>query len=199
MPFSTPLFDEAIKKLIAKMAPASVLDIGPGAGKYGKMIGLLRREGVRIDRLAALEIDARYIAQFELDRIYDEVRCGDAAALPDARSDEVFDLVIFGDVLEHLRKSAGVDLIDFLYYRVKYLLLVIPVDYIQDAVAGHAHEAHISTWYPEDFDRYKALHVQVDFPDHPSMCLVMINGLRTAPERDFLFASDAASAAPDLF
>lgn len=199
MPFSASVFDDSIKLLVAKMAPSSVLDIGPGAGKYGKIVNALRSEGVGIERLAALEVDAQYIEHFELGKIYDEVRSGSAADLPDTRSDETFDLVILGDVLEHLRKSDGLDLIDFLYYRVKYMLLVIPIDYVQGAWGGHPHEAHISTWYPEDFDRYKAFYVQVNLSDHPSICLVMINGLRTVIDRDFIFSTDAASAVPSLF
>jgi SAM-dependent methyltransferase len=199
MPFSAPVFDESIKALLARMAPASVLDIGPGAGKYGRIVNDLRREGTKIARLVALEIDPQYIEQFELGKIYDEVRCGSAADLPDGRSDEAFDLVILGDVLEHLRKSDGLDLVDFLFYRVKYMLLVIPIDYVQGAWEGHPHEAHISTWYPEDFDRYKATYVQLNLPQHPALCLVMINGLRAAAGRDFVFASDAAAAAPGLF
>jgi SAM-dependent methyltransferase len=199
MPFSLPVFDAAVKALIARMAPASVLDIGPGAGKYGRMVNALRKEGVKVERLAALEIDPGYIARFELASIYDEVRCGDAARLADARSDETFDLVILGDVLEHLKKSDGIDLVDFLYYRVKYLLLVIPIDYIQGAWEGHAHEAHISTWYPSDFARYKATFVEAELADQPSICLVMVNGLRCAAGRDFMFATDAAAAVPELF
>jgi SAM-dependent methyltransferase len=200
MPYSAPIFDDSIKQLVARMTPSSVLDIGPGAGKYGKIVNILRREGARIERLIALEVDAKYIEQFELAKIYDEVRCGNAADLPDTRSDEAsFDLVILGDVLEHLRKSDGLDLVDFLYYRVKYMLLVIPIDYIQVSSGEHPHEAHISTWYPQDFDRYRATYVQLDIPNHPPMCLVMINGLRAIPDRDFIFASDAASAVPLLF
>ncbi|MBS0361765.1 MAG: hypothetical protein JSR98_10320, partial [Proteobacteria bacterium] len=179
MPVSASVFDQQIALLIARMRPDSVLDIGPGAGKYGQMVRFLRERGLPVGSLQAVEIDQSYIDRFGLADIYDVVQLGDASALPDVGPDAAWDLVILGDVLEHFRKSRGVDLIDYLYYRTKYIVLVIPIDYIQGAWQGHAAEAHISTWYAEDFARYKASGFRsVDPSTGAELQLILINGLR---------------------
>jgi phospholipid N-methyltransferase len=194
MPVSAMVFDQIISALIAKMRPTSVLDIGPGAGKYGLIVKALREQGVEIESLAAVEIDESYIEQFKLNDIYDMVQLGDAAMLPDVGPDAEWDLVILGDVLEHFRKSRGTDLIEYLYYRTKYIILVVPIDYIQGAWEGHHAEAHISTWYPADFARYKASCFSSMSGSGSEIQLVLINGLRTDPAADFVIARDLQSS-----
>jgi len=194
MPYSAMVFDQIVAAVIEKMRPTSVLDIGPGAGKYGLIIKALRELGVDIESLAAVEIDQSYIDQFKLNDIYDMVQLGDASLLPDVGPDAQWDLVILGDVLEHFRKSRGADLIDYLYYRTKYIILVVPIDYIQGAWEGHHAEAHISTWYPADFARYKAICVSSTTPSGSEIQLVLINGLRADPATDFILARDLASS-----
>jgi hypothetical protein len=197
MPYSAVVFDQHIAALILRMRPASVLDIGPGAGKYGRIVKMLRDDhGLPVESLAAVEIDPSYIEEFGLREIYDVVQEGDAALLPDVGPDATWDLVILGDVLEHLRKSRGVDLIDYLYYRTKYIVLVVPIDYIQGAWEGHHAEAHISTWYPADFVRYKASCISAmgGSSSGAEIQLILINGLRADPAADFIFARDAASS-----
>jgi hypothetical protein len=176
------------------MRPTSVLDIGPGAGKYGLIVKALRENGVEIESLAAVEIDESYIEQFKLNDIYDVVQLGDAAMLPDVGPDAQWDLVILGDVLEHFRKSRGTDLIEYLYYRTKYIILVVPIDYIQGAWEGHHAEAHISTWYPADFARYKASCFSATSPSGSEIQLILINGLRVDPAADFVLARDLQSS-----
>ena len=51
-----------------------------------------------------------------------------------------FDLVIIGDCIEHMRKSDGVDLLNFLMYRSGYICVIYPEAYIQDDWDGHAAE-----------------------------------------------------------
>ena len=194
MPYSAVVFDQTIAALIAKMAPTSVLDIGPGAGKYGLIVKALRELGVEIESLAAVEIDESYIEQFKLNDIYDMVQLGDASMLPDVGPDAQWDLVILGDVLEHFRKSRGTDLIEYLYYRTKYIILVVPIDYIQGAWEGHHAEAHISTWYPADFARYKASCFSSMSGSGSEIQLILINGLRADPAADFIVARDLPSS-----
>lgn len=193
MPYSAMVFDRHVATLLQRIVRASVLDIGPGAGKYGMIIKALRDSGVAIGASTALEIDAGYIEQFKLADLYDEVRQGDATKLPDIGPNASWDMVILGDVLEHFRKSLGVDLLDYLYYRVKYLVLVVPVDYIQGAADDHAQEAHISLWYADDFARYKATGFTTKTPAGEEIQLILINGLRADPAQDFIFARDLAA------
>jgi hypothetical protein len=195
MPYSDHAFDQQIETLVERMRPTSVLDIGPGAGKYGKMVRGIRDRGVDVSLIAAIEIDESYIEQFGLREIYDVVQLGDAATLPDVGPDAQWDLVILGDVLEHLRKSRGMDLMEYLYYRTKYVILAIPIDYVQGAWEGHHAEAHISTWRAEDFARYKATCLHSSAGSGVEMLLVMFNGLRASPAQDFIFARDLLTSA----
>jgi SAM-dependent methyltransferase len=195
MPYSAMTFDQIVARLIELTHPASVLDIGPGAGKYGKMIQALRERGVAIGSSAAVEIDASYIEKYGLNDIYDVVQLGDAADLPDVGPNAEWDLVVLGDVLEHFRKSRGTDLIEYLYYRTRQIILVVPIDYIQGAWEGHHAEAHISTWYPDDFARYKATCFSSGAANPGAeIQLVLINGLRADPATDFIFARDLQSS-----
>ena len=186
MPYSEPLFDAKILEILRQIRPQTVLDIGPGAGKYGRMIRGLAAEGQTVERLSAVEIDASYVETFDLGAVYDEIAIGDAGGLPDVGPDAAWDLVILGDVLEHFRKS-GVDLLDYLYYRTKHILLVIPVDYVQGSWEGHGAEAHISVWRPEDFQNYRASLIVARTDGGQETLLVMINGLRARRGEDHMF------------
>ena len=153
MPFSDGAFNEWIGDFIEQMQPKTVLDIGPGAGKYG----LIVRARAPKASLMAREIDESYIQRYKLHEIYDYVTIGDATKLihdPSFRSD----LVILGDCIEHMRKSDGVDLLNFLVYRTAYIIVVTPWGLVQDAWEGHVAEAHISTWSEHDFVGWNTYH-----------------------------------------
>jgi SAM-dependent methyltransferase len=150
MPVSHWLPNKITKKMLKNIKVQKFLDIGSGAGKYGKMV----REFHRKAKSIGVEIDASYIEQFKLDEIYDEVWCMSAADLIEKKLDESYDLVIIGDCIEHLRKSQGIDLLNFLVYRTKYLLIHYPNRYVQDSVDEHTHEAHISFWTESDFQGF---------------------------------------------
>jgi hypothetical protein len=57
-----------------------------------------------------------------------------------------------------MRKSAGIDLLNFLIYRAGYICVIYPDRYVQDDWEGHAAEAHISTWSLADFNDWNVLH-----------------------------------------
>ena len=157
MPYSSNAFDDSINTVVSLLQPATVCDIGPGAGKYGRIVRHRAAEDGFSTRVTAVEIDDSYVREFGLADIYDDIIIGDAVNLinsPRLR----FDLVIIGDCIEHMRKSAGVDLLSFLMYRAGYICVIYPDEYIQDDWEGHAAEAHISTWSAEDFKGWKTIH-----------------------------------------
>ena len=157
MPFSVDAFDHWVSTMIGILQPATVLDIGPGAGKYGRMVREISAKSEFKTRTTAIEIDASYVETFQLRDIYDEIIIDDALNLirnPRCR----FDLVIIGDCIEHMRKSAGIDLLNFLIYRAGYVCVIYPDRYVQDDWEGHAAEAHISTWSLADFNDWNVLH-----------------------------------------
>lgn len=147
MPYSSAALDDVSEALIRSVPLGRCLDVGPGAGKYGRLVRSIHRSA----DIKAIELDADYIEQFKLRDVYDEVLCGPAGLLFDGDLDAAYDLVIIGDCLEHMRKSEGVDLLNFLAYRSKYILVVYPVRWIQGSWEGHRSEAHISVWSESDF------------------------------------------------
>lgn len=166
MPFSAIEFDNEIEQYFRLTRHNSVLDIGAGEGKYGSM---LRRARPEI-KLIAVETDADYVERYKLRDLYDTVRVMDAADLMNDL-DESFDAVIIGDCIEHMRKSVGIDLLNFLVYRTKLIAVKFPLQMRQDSWEGHKSEAHLSVWSEHDFRGMDVL-----FAERNSMCLSMIRG-----------------------
>jgi hypothetical protein len=170
MPNSLPMFDEEIELYFARAQHERVLDIGPGEGKFGRMLRRVQPAAKRI----AVELDAAYVEQYGLRDIYDEVLVMDATRLmDDVRL--TFGAVIVGDVIEHLRKSAGTDLLNFLVYRSKVMFVKFPAQMLQNDWEGHASEAHVSVWSELDFASFDHIFVERD-PMHIAIVRGYLNG-----------------------
>lgn len=146
MPYSSDVFNGLVQKIFEYLSPNRLLDIGTGAGKYCRMM----RSAVPESHIIAVEIEPEYVANFNLKSLANEVRCIDAAQLI-KNVDENYDLVVFGDSIEHMRKSEGVDLLHFLVYRTRFILIIYPDRYVQNSVDGVIAEAHLSVWCEQDF------------------------------------------------
>lgn len=166
MPGSSQLLDDHIRNVIRRAEGTRFLDLGCGAGKYGWFTKEIRPEAT----IEGYEIDASYVDRFGLSQWYDTVHVASCMDVLD-RVDDTWDLVTIGDCIEHLRKSDGIDLINFLVYRCKYLLVCWPDQFLQGAVDGHRHEAHISVWTPSDFAPFAHGH-----RTRPPMHLVLVDG-----------------------
>lgn len=124
------------------MAPATVVDIGPGVGTYAN---LMRPE--HHAHWTGMEIFAPYIERYDLASKYDEIVVGDAREvdLPTA------DLYIAGDVVEHLTRPDGAALIERMKAAAKHLLVSVPiVRYEQGEWGGNIHEAHLHHWTDDE-------------------------------------------------
>jgi hypothetical protein len=131
VPFSSNAFDYYIGTVVGLLQPRRVCDIGPGAGKYAGIVRRAAEQQGFAAHLTAVEIDESYVAQYGLRSLYDEVIVADAVRLIDNPKSR-FDLVIIGDCLEHMRKSYGIDLLNFLVYRSGYICVIYPEAYVQD-------------------------------------------------------------------
>lgn len=160
-----------------------MLDIGPGAGKYGALMGQLEKSREFKCHKLAVEVDGSYVDKYGLDRIYDEIWVRDASNLVLSAPDLTGDLVMLGDVIEHLPKSLGIDLIEYLLYRFRHLIVIFPINLSQGAWEGHVREAHVSLWYPEDFKRYGATYCVADTSEGWNKCLVLLNGVFLGAEQ----------------
>lgn len=188
MPYSVDVFDNVMKDMITLCRPQVVLDIGPGDGKYGKMLrDIENATGLTIHKVC-LEIDEeKVIKRFNLHSIYDEVINENAATIVKKLPTLTGDLVIAGDVIEHITKSEGIDLIEYLQYRYKYLFLVIPVNWISYSFEDYDHEAHISIWRPPDIARFAGGYcIERLSGASDRFLLCSINGIAVPPRDHFV-------------
>lgn len=167
MPYSCDLYDSEMKEFLKENQFYSYLDIGAGAGKYGKMLRDLFNDKIHI---TAVEYYPVYIERFDLINIYDNILEIKAQDLINYDND--YDVIILGDVIEHLPKADGISLISYLIYHCKYLLIVYPTGLRQGASEGNEYERHISYWSDEDFRGLDS-----DIRKKKFMNLVKIKGL----------------------
>lgn len=170
---SGDLLDHYARTLITRASDLrTALDIGPGRGKYGRMMRELRPDV----HLTAMEVDGDYVERFGLRALYDHVRNASAHRLLES-PDAEWDIVFLGDVIEHLPKSQGLDVLHYLVYRTRYLWVQFPLRYRQGSLAGHASEAHMSIWARADFD---ALHADYLWYECEFLRGVVVNGYANA-------------------
>ena len=191
MPYSDSIYDRLVCGVVKELRPQRVLDVGVGAGKYS---GLVR--GMCDAHLTGIEVHWPYLEQFNLADLYDEMWAFDVMDLVEYRRAISFDLVILGDVLEHLRRSDGMDLLDYFFYRSKHVIVVYPDLYVQEGDPwGNSFEAHISLWTPADFERFHPV-----IRSNGVMSFVMFDGLieHEARTRDLSALTKGSSVTPSL-
>ena len=139
--YSYTTFDDLTLHLLQQIRPTKVLDIGAGEGKYGKLI---RAAGIAC-HLTAIEFEPERRAEL-LDIGYNEVRSQSALDLMKNPA-ETFEVIILGDVIEHMRKSEGQDLLEYLNYRAAYMLVITPE--AMPMSSPNFYEGHNSLWRPQ--------------------------------------------------
>jgi predicted TPR repeat methyltransferase len=128
----------------------TVVDIGPGSGTYIKLI----REDARCCADAiwiGVEIWKPYIEEFNLESRYTQVLNQDVRTVDWAVLNP--DVVIAGDVLEHMTKEDAIILVDRILQVSKTLIVSIPIRYMpQDEHAyPNPHEEHVKDdWSHEE-------------------------------------------------
>ncbi|MDG9701674.1 bifunctional 2-polyprenyl-6-hydroxyphenol methylase/3-demethylubiquinol 3-O-methyltransferase UbiG [Streptomyces sp. DH37] len=134
--------------------PDTVCDVGPGEGTYARLF----RPEHRGVWWTAVEIHKPYITKYKLkntktrtDR-YDEIHVMDAREAPDHLYFR--DLVICGDVLEHMPREDAVALLQRIEAAGAWHILVsVPiVEAPQGEVDGNPAEAHVHHWDADDMD-----------------------------------------------
>lgn len=138
--------------------PETVCDIGPGEGTYAKLFRPVHKGAW----WTGIEIHKPYVAKYKLRStktraMYDELHVEDVR---DSESHLFFrDLVIAGDVLEHMPRADAIKLLDRIVEGptdapgASNILISLPiVDYPQGAVGGNKHEAHVHQWDADEMD-----------------------------------------------
>ncbi|MFH8926380.1 class I SAM-dependent methyltransferase [Streptomyces pristinaespiralis] len=141
-----------------KHRPNTVTDIGPGDGTYARLF----RPEHRGVWWTAIEIHKPYVAKYKLKNTKTRTGMYDELHIEDARQskDHLFhrDLVIAGDVLEHMPREDAVALLQRIEQAGAWHILVsLPiVDSQQGEVDGNPHEAHVHQWDAKDMDQVLA-------------------------------------------
>jgi SAM-dependent methyltransferase len=146
MPGSFPVFDAVVRHLVTLLVPQRALDIGTGAGKYGRLLA----DAAPGCHRTGVEVEPSYVQAHDLQTLYHRLDLADATQWWRQHPSEAFDLVLLGDCIEHMPKSAGLDLLNAMVYRCGYLLVVAPEFIVQGAVDGVAAETHLSVWSERD-------------------------------------------------
>ena len=161
MPVSTSVHLAHAISLIAQTAPRSILDVGCGFGVWGflcreyldVMNGRIRPEQWQT-RIDGIELFEPYIMDHQR-FLYDSIRIADIrTAVKDLPE---YDVIIAGDVIEHLDKEEGEAVLDALYARARLALLVnLPLGpgWEHPETNDNPGELHRSEWVCEDMLPY---------------------------------------------
>ncbi len=149
MPFSTRYFKTETKNYILQnySKDIKILDIGAGCGTYSDM---LSPEGyTNIDCVEAFE---SYVETYSLKNKYKNVFVGDVTKLDIDFSQ--YDLVIMGDVLEHIELKAAQTLLNKL--ENKDIIVCVPFESPQEEQFGNTYEIHLQAdlSFTNFFSRY---------------------------------------------
>lgn len=128
---------------ISELRPSSFLDIGPGAGKYGKLV----REHSPSTIRHAVEIWAPYIKQFNLEQLYHKVYVCDARIFFSYK----YDLVVFGDILEHMTREEAVALWQVVSSNAKSAIISMPIIHYPQSGEENPFQEHVKDdWTHEE-------------------------------------------------
>lgn len=140
MPFSNPLFREDIVEFIIEKFPDSnttILDVGPGIGTYADLLPYY-------ENIDACEIFKKYIRRYKLQSKYRKVFCQDIQSF----EFDYYDLVIMGDVLEHIESEKAVILVNRILERCQEIIVKVPFSRRNRktrAYMGNEYEIHKQT------------------------------------------------------
>ena len=155
MPHSTHHPLTQVMDHVVRMQPRTVLDVGVGYGKWG----LLVRESLdwlqdRHDpatwqtHITGLEAFEDYTSPL-YGWVYDEIIYDDIVHY--ARDCPPYDLVVMGDVIEHLPKQEGLAVLETLLAKCRNVVVATPVDFFTQDILDNPWEQHHSLWSLADF------------------------------------------------
>lgn len=145
---------------IRKNIPAggSCLDVGACDGVWGRH---LRDHFATLDAVEAYEPN---VDRHKLTELYDDVCVEDVRGL----SYGYYNLVVFGDVLEHMSAEEARDVLDYAEERAKTIIVALPYRYKQGAIYGNPYEVHVQDDLTRENikERYPELKELLTFPDY---------------------------------
>lgn len=114
----------------------SILDIGAGSGTYYKLLSTIKPF-----KWSAIEAWKSYIEEFNLEKMYDVVYNEDVRNFV---WKENYNLVIAGDILEHMNKADAEILVEKILNHTDTLIISIPITHMpQEAINENPFEFHV--------------------------------------------------------
>lgn len=158
MPTSTYAGLETLMKYLLTVRPKSVLDIGVGFGKVGYLaresLDVMLNESYRPQdwkvKIDGIEAFPDYIQEHHK-ALYDDIHIGDACEVIDSLGS--YDMIVFGDSLEHVDKDKAWELLDKCAERCnRFIVLCIPLGpkWEQGDIYDNEFERHRSFWEKEE-------------------------------------------------
>lgn len=151
MAFSYSYYKEEVKDYLQSKfdRKATILDVGAGQGTY---YDLLHDYFSIID---AVEVFRNNIRRYKLHTKYRKVY---AMNIKDFIYRD-YDIVIFGDIIEHLTVEDAKNVLKYAYNHCKEMIVAVPYQLKQDEVDGNKYEKHIQDDLTDDIvkERYPML------------------------------------------
>lgn len=164
MPSSQFFYIPQVMTLILNSPHKSILDVGPGFGKYGvlcreycdliptwfaKGLNGFDKENWQI-RIDCIEPFEKYITPLHK-YIYDNIYIGKAEDLVSTL--DTYDLILLIGVIEHIEKEAGVALLKECQKKAKSIIVVTPNGFKpQKAEWNNPFEEHKCGWTAKEFN-----------------------------------------------
>lgn len=173
MPSSHYITITTILKEIMRLnpLPKKVLDVGIGFGKWGFLLReMLDIQALRYEKASwshiidGVEIFENYIKEYH-HYFYDNIFITDIRTL----QYQEYDLVIFGDIIEHLPKEEAIHIIRYAQQRAIHVFLSTPLGFQkQGECLGNVHETHLCGFEQDDFEKlgFRAVEVVDDLQNY---------------------------------
>lgn len=169
MPVSDGVIIPWVINLARLTQPQTVLDVGVGFGKWGmlfrEMFDICHERYEKKDwktRIDGVEVFTPYITSVH-NYIYNNLYLEDVRDFVPTID---YDLVYFGDVLEHLEKKQALELVER-FRKNSHVLISTPNGHFkQEKVFGNPYEEHKCGFFAKDFEKfspkiYKLEHMMV--------------------------------------
>lgn len=169
MPTSHHSYIVDVIDIVRRKKPKSILDIGVGFGKWGHLFreytDIINNRIKKEDwttHIMGYEIFKDYITAHQ-EEIYDLILIGDVCQ--GIKSAPFMDMIFMSDVLEHIEKEKGVELLKWMVRKSKgctVVMLPMGKAWLGDNCAtatGNKHEAHVSSWEDSDMEGWNCFGV----------------------------------------
>jgi predicted TPR repeat methyltransferase len=138
MPGSVRENDAFVRNFVITNQCGSVLDVGAGQGTYANILW------GAVAQIDGIEVWEPYVSEFSLFAKYNKLTLGDAREVLASTPDNYYDLVIFGDILEHMTEAEALTCWQEAARIASWGLISVPIiHYPQGAEGGNPYEVHV--------------------------------------------------------